>query len=40
MGTYSDGEEKFHVMVPKQFINEEIRDLRGKQIKVTIEDEI
>lgn len=40
MGTYSDGEEKFHVMVPKQFINNEIRDLKGKQVKVTIEDEI
>lgn len=40
MGTYSDGEEKFHVMIPKQFINNEIRDLKGKQVKITLEDEI
>jgi hypothetical protein len=40
MGTYSDGEEKFHVMIPKQYISNEIRNLKGKQVKITLEDEI
>jgi hypothetical protein len=41
IGTYSDGKKKFHVMVPKQF-NEELDKLalEGKQVKITLEDEI
>lgn len=35
----SDGQEKFHIMVPRQFIND-VKNLKGKQVKVTIEDEI
>jgi hypothetical protein len=31
-------EDKFHVMIPKQF-NDQVRNLKGKQVKVTIEDE-
>jgi hypothetical protein len=39
MGKYDkDGEDKFHIMIPRQFIDE-VRDLKGKQVKVTIEDE-
>jgi hypothetical protein len=39
MGTYSDGTKKYHVMVPKQFI-EQIEDLEGKQVKIILTDEI
>jgi hypothetical protein len=40
IGKYqSDNEEKYHIMIPKQFIYD-IKDLKGKQVKVTIEDEI
>jgi hypothetical protein len=40
MGKYDkDQEEKFHVMVPRQHISK-IKHMKGKQVKVTIEDEI
>jgi hypothetical protein len=40
MGKYArDNEQKFHVIIPRQHIDK-IRDLKGKQVKVTIEDEI
>jgi hypothetical protein len=40
IGNYeSDGEQKYHVMIPRQFIDQ-VKDLKGKQVKVTIEDEI
>jgi hypothetical protein len=40
MGKYErDGVEKFHVIVPRQFIDD-VKDLKGKQVKITIEDEI
>jgi hypothetical protein len=35
----SDNEEKYHIMIPKQFIHD-VKDLKGKQVKVTLEDEI
>lgn len=31
--------DKFHVMVPKQF-NDKIRNLKGKQVKIVLEDEL
>jgi hypothetical protein len=41
IGRYSDNRKKYHVMIPKQFIDElDTLDLEGKQVKVTIEDEI
>jgi hypothetical protein len=41
IGKYSDNRRKYHVMIPKQFIDElDKLDPEGKQIKVTIEDEI
>ena len=40
MGKYDkDKEEKFHVMIPRQYIDE-IKHMKGKQVKVTIEDQI
>ncbi|MGI8834830.1 MAG: hypothetical protein ACR2IS_19625 [Nitrososphaeraceae archaeon] len=40
MGTYEkDGVEKFHIIVPKQHVGQ-IREWKGKQIKVIIDDEI
>jgi hypothetical protein len=40
MGKYErDGVEKFHVIVPRQFIDD-VKGLKGKQVKITIEDEI
>lgn len=40
MGKYQkDNEEKFHVIVPRQFVDK-VRNLKGKQVKVTIEDEL
>jgi hypothetical protein len=33
------GDDKFHVMVPKQF-NDQIRDLKGKQVKIIMNDEL
>ena len=32
-------EDKFHIMVPKQF-NEKIRNLKGKQVKIILDDEL
>lgn len=40
MGKYErDNEEKFHVIIPRQFVDK-LRNLKGKQVKVTIEDEL
>ena len=36
-GKYSDGEEKFHVMIPKRFMDK-VRRLKGEQVKVIIND--
>lgn len=39
MGRYErDQEQKFHVMIPREHISK-IKNLKGKQVKVTIEDE-
>jgi hypothetical protein len=39
MGRYErDQEQKFHVMIPREHIGK-IKNLKGKQVKVTIEDE-
>ena len=36
MGKYQkDNEEKFHAMVPRQFVDK-VRNLKGKQVKVTM----
>jgi hypothetical protein len=40
MGKYEkDNEQKYHVMIPREHI-EKIKNLKGKQVKVTIEDEL
>jgi len=39
MGKYSDGEDKFHIMIPKRFFKQ-VKDLKGEQIRVLINDEI
>ncbi len=39
MGKYEDGEEKFHIIVPKQYVDQ-VRNLKGKQVKMTLEDEL
>lgn len=41
-GKYTkDGLTKFHIMIPRQFAEElERLHLEGKQVKVTVEDEI
>jgi hypothetical protein len=39
MGTYSDGVKKYHVMVPKQYIDK-IENLEGKQVKIILTDEL
>jgi hypothetical protein len=31
--------DKFHVIIPKQF-NDKIRNLRGKQVKIILDDEL
>jgi hypothetical protein len=31
--------DKFHIMVPKQF-NDKIKNLKGKQVKVIMDDEL
>ena len=33
------GEDKFHVIIPKQF-NDKIRNLKGKQVKLIMDDEL
>lgn len=41
MGTYSDGVKKYHVMVPKQYIDKiEKGNLEGKQVKIILTDEL
>ena len=37
-GKYEDGKEKFHIMIPKRFLNE-MKKLKGEQVKVIINDE-
>jgi hypothetical protein len=32
-------EDKFHIIVPKQF-NDKIRNLKGKQVKIIMDDEL
>ena len=32
-------EDKFHVIVPKHY-NDKVRDLRGKQVKIILDDEL
>ena len=39
MGTYTDGTRKYHVMVPKQYIDR-IENLEGKQVKIILTDEL
>lgn len=39
MGRYErDQQQKFHVMIPREHIDK-IKNLKGKQVKITIEDE-
>jgi len=33
------GEDKFHVIVPKQY-NNKVRNLRGKQVRIELNDEL
>jgi hypothetical protein len=36
-----DGRKKYHIMIPRQHIDQiESLDLEGKQVKVTLEDEL
>jgi hypothetical protein len=39
MGTYGDGVDKFHLIVPKEY-GKQVRDLKGKQVRVYVDDEI
>jgi hypothetical protein len=39
MGKYKDGLSKYHVMVPKQYIDQ-IENLEGKQVKIILTDEL
>jgi hypothetical protein len=39
MGTYSDGEDKLHLIIPKEYV-EQLRDLKGKQVRVYVDNEI
>ena len=39
MGTYGDGVDKFHLIVPKEY-HKQIKDLKGKQVRVYLDDEI
>jgi hypothetical protein len=39
MGKYQDGEKKFHIIIPKKYINQ-IRDLEDEHIRVEIDNEI
>lgn len=39
MGTYTDGTKKYHVMVPKQYVDR-IENLEGKQVKIILTDEL
>ena len=38
-GKYSDGAEKFHVMIPKRYLDK-VKKLKGEQVKVVINDDI
>jgi HNH endonuclease len=33
------GKDKFHVIVPKQY-NDKVKNLRGKQVKIILDDEL
>jgi hypothetical protein len=39
MGTYDDGVDKYHLIVPKEY-GKQIKDLKGKQVRVVVDDEI
>jgi hypothetical protein len=40
MGKYQkDGEDKFHIIIPRGYIDQ-VRSLKGKQVRVEIDDEI
>ena len=39
MGTYGDGEDKLHLIIPKEYVDQ-LRDLKGKQVRVYVDDEI
>jgi hypothetical protein len=39
MGKYKDGQEKYHVMIPKQYFNQ-VKDLRGTDVRIVIDNEI
>jgi len=39
MGTYTDGTKKYHVMIPKQYVDR-IENLEGKQVKIVLTDEL
>jgi len=39
MGKYDDGEDKFHIIIPKQYVSQ-VRNLKGKHIRVYVDDEI
>jgi hypothetical protein len=39
MGTYGDGVDKFHLIIPKEY-GKQVRDLKGKQVRVYVDDEI
>jgi hypothetical protein len=39
MGAYTDGTRKYHVMIPKQYIDR-VENLEGKQVKIILTDEL
>jgi hypothetical protein len=39
MGKYDDGIEKFHIIVPKEY-GKQVKDLKGKHVRVYVDDEI
>jgi hypothetical protein len=38
MGRYNDGEEKFHIIIPKEHVSE-VRNCKGKQVRIIMDDE-
>jgi hypothetical protein len=39
MGKYQDGEKKFHIIIPRKYIDQ-IRELEDEHIRVEIDNEI
>jgi hypothetical protein len=39
MGPYGDGVDKFHLIIPKEYVKK-VKDLKGKQVRVYVDDEI